>query len=182
MKYFFSGPCRRPSSCSARTALWLFRVAEPQRDLGRRHNADRSGALLFGAMGLLAVGCCSRWARCRSILTPDVYQGAPTPSPHSWRPHQDRGRGCVARVFYVALGGRLWDWQPLFAVIAVLTMVVGTLLAITQTDIKRMLAYSPSRTRVPAHGRRRCRSGRDGGRSGQLTSVGRACSICVPMA
>jgi NADH-quinone oxidoreductase subunit N len=46
------------------------------------------------------------------------------------------------RVLYVALGGIRWDWRPMMYVIAALTMIVGTLFALTQTDIKRMLAYS----------------------------------------
>ena len=48
----------------------------------------------------------------------------------------------LMRVFYVGLGGVRWDWQPLFALIAVLTMLVGSIVALTQTDVKRMLAYS----------------------------------------
>jgi NADH-quinone oxidoreductase subunit N len=45
-------------------------------------------------------------------------------------------------VFYVALGAARWDWQPLMSIVAVATMALGSLLAITQTDVKRMLAYS----------------------------------------
>jgi NADH-quinone oxidoreductase subunit N len=48
----------------------------------------------------------------------------------------------MLRVFYVALGGARWDWQPMIWIVAVLTMAVGSVIAITQTDIKRMLAYS----------------------------------------
>jgi NADH-quinone oxidoreductase subunit N len=50
--------------------------------------------------------------------------------------------GALMRVFYVGLGADRWDWQPTMAIIAVLTMAVGSVLAITQTDVKRMLAYS----------------------------------------
>jgi NADH-quinone oxidoreductase subunit N len=42
----------------------------------------------------------------------------------------------------VAFGGMRWDWRPMMWVIAILTMVIGSVLAITQTDVKRMLAYS----------------------------------------
>jgi NADH-quinone oxidoreductase subunit N len=48
----------------------------------------------------------------------------------------------LMRVFYVALGGTRWDWAPMIWVVAILTMVVGSIVAITQTDVKRMLAYS----------------------------------------
>jgi NADH-quinone oxidoreductase subunit N len=50
--------------------------------------------------------------------------------------------GALLRVMYVALGGIRWDWRPTMYAIAILTMVVGSLVAITQSDIKRMLAYS----------------------------------------
>ena len=50
--------------------------------------------------------------------------------------------GALMRVFYVALGADRWDWQPLMAIVAVATMAVGSVVAITQTDVKRMLAYS----------------------------------------
>ena len=45
-------------------------------------------------------------------------------------------------MFYVAFGAARWDWRPMIWAVAALTMVVGCVLAITQTDIKRMLAYS----------------------------------------
>src|SRR5919112_4731295 len=50
--------------------------------------------------------------------------------------------GALLRLFYVAFGSDRWTWQPMFWVIAVLTMVVGAVLAVVQTDVKRMLAYS----------------------------------------
>jgi NADH-quinone oxidoreductase subunit N len=48
----------------------------------------------------------------------------------------------MLRLFYVALGDYEWNWRPLFWVVTIATIVVGSILAITQTDIKRMLAYS----------------------------------------
>jgi NADH-quinone oxidoreductase subunit N len=50
--------------------------------------------------------------------------------------------GALMRVLYVALPGMRWDWRPLLWAVAALTMLVGAIVAITQTDIKRMLAYS----------------------------------------
>jgi NADH-quinone oxidoreductase subunit N len=50
--------------------------------------------------------------------------------------------GALLRVFYVAFGGLRWDWRPVVWAVAILTMVVGAVLALTQRDIKRMLAYS----------------------------------------
>jgi NADH-quinone oxidoreductase subunit N len=50
--------------------------------------------------------------------------------------------GALLRVFYVAFGNLTWDWRPALGTVAILTMVVGAIIAITQTDVKRLLAYS----------------------------------------
>ena len=50
--------------------------------------------------------------------------------------------GALLRVLYVAFEGVRWDFQPVLGVIAALTMLVGAVLAVTQTDMKRLLAYS----------------------------------------
>src|ERR1700733_5302256 len=50
--------------------------------------------------------------------------------------------GALLRILYVAFDGLRWDFQPVLGVIAVLTMLVGAVLAVTQTDMKRLLAYS----------------------------------------
>ena len=50
--------------------------------------------------------------------------------------------GALLRLFYVAFGADRWDWQPMLWIIAILTMLVGAILAVVQTDMKRMLAYS----------------------------------------
>jgi NADH-quinone oxidoreductase subunit N len=50
--------------------------------------------------------------------------------------------GAILRLFYVAFGADRWNWQPMMWVVAILTMVVGAVMAVTQRDVKRMLAYS----------------------------------------
>jgi NADH-quinone oxidoreductase subunit N len=50
--------------------------------------------------------------------------------------------GALLRVMYVALGGAQWDWAPVFWAVSIVTMLVGVTLAVTSSDIKRMLAYS----------------------------------------
>lgn len=75
--------------------------------------------------------------------TPDVYQGAPTPiTAFMAAATKVAAFGAMLRIFYVALGNANWNWRPIFNVIAILTMVVGSVIAIAQRDIKRMLAYS----------------------------------------
>jgi NADH-quinone oxidoreductase subunit N len=50
--------------------------------------------------------------------------------------------GALLRVFHVGFAGAAWDFTPVLAGVAALTMLVGAVLAVTQTDIKRLLAYS----------------------------------------
>ena len=74
---------------------------------------------------------------------PDVYQGSPTPlTAFMSAATKVAAFGALLRVFYVAFGGMRWDWRPMMWVIAGLSMVIGSLLAVTQTDMKRMLAFS----------------------------------------
>jgi NADH-quinone oxidoreductase subunit N len=101
-------------------------------------------ALLLAGVGLLSVGLLFKiGAAPFHAWTPDVYQGAPTAvTAFMAACTKIAAFGALMRVFYVGLGGARWDWQPMLWVVAILTMVVGSLIAITQTDIKRMLAYS----------------------------------------
>ncbi|GAB2872421.1 NADH-quinone oxidoreductase subunit NuoN [Nocardioides pacificus] len=112
-------------------------------DAAVRGGGENETLLLIG-MGMLAVGLLFKvGAAPFHAWTPDVYQGAPT----ALTAFMSAGTkvaafGAMLRLFYVAFGSDRWSWQPMFWVIAILTMVVGVVLAITQTDIKRMLAYS----------------------------------------
>ncbi|HUL99741.1 MAG TPA: NADH-quinone oxidoreductase subunit NuoN, partial [Mycobacterium sp.] len=74
---------------------------------------------------------------------PDVYQGAPTPiTGFMAAATKIAAFGATLRVFYVALPGLQQQWRPVMWAIAILTMAVGTISAVTQSDVKRMLAYS----------------------------------------
>ena len=74
---------------------------------------------------------------------PDVYQGSPTPlTAFMAATVKIAAFGALLRVLYVAFGGMRWDWEPMLWIIAILSMFVGAALAITQSDIKRLLAYS----------------------------------------
>ena len=99
--------------------------------------------LLLGA-ALVAVGLLFKvGAAPFHIWTPDVYQGAPTPVTGFMAAcTKVAAFGALLRVAYVALPGARWDWTPALWGVAILTMVVGAVVAIVQTDVKRMLAYS----------------------------------------
>jgi len=75
--------------------------------------------------------------------TPDVYQGAPTPVTGFMAAcTKVAAFGAILRFVYVGVADSRWDWAPGLWAVAILTMVVGAVLSITQTDIKRLLAYS----------------------------------------
>ncbi|MER5987189.1 NADH-quinone oxidoreductase subunit NuoN [Streptomyces sp. NPDC001787] len=77
------------------------------------------------------------------MWTPDVYQGAPTPvTGFMAAATKVAAFGALLRLMYVVLPGLTWDWRPVMWGVAILTMLGGAIVAITQTDIKRMLAYS----------------------------------------
>jgi NADH-quinone oxidoreductase subunit N len=74
---------------------------------------------------------------------PDAYQGAPTPVT-AFLSVASKAAGFVAMVVvvYLAFPGSKDVWQPVFWILAALTMTVGNLLALKQTNVVRMLAYS----------------------------------------
>jgi len=79
------------------------------------------------------------------MWVPDVYEGAPTPVT-AFLSVASKAVGFVVilRVFFEAFGAEqiLSDWAMIFAVLAAISMTVGNIVAISQTNIKRMLAYS----------------------------------------
>jgi len=100
-------------------------------------------ALMFGIM-LLGAGLCFKIAAVPfHVWTPDVYEGAPTPVTAFLSTASKAAAFSVfARIFYVALHDFSLDWSNVLGVIAALSMILGNLAAITQNNVKRMLAYS----------------------------------------
>jgi len=103
-----------------------------------------SQTLLLAGMALVGVGLLFKIGAVPfQSWKPDVYQGAPTPVTALMASCTVVSAfGALLRVFYVAFGHLTWDWRPAMWVVAILTMVVGAIIAITQTDVKRLLAYS----------------------------------------
>lgn len=100
-------------------------------------------ALMFGIM-LLAAGLCFKIAAAPfHVWVPDVYEGSPTPITAFLSTASKAAAFAIfARIFYVGLHHFRLDWQYVLATIAALSMIVGNLAAITQDNVKRMLAYS----------------------------------------
>lgn len=106
-------------------------------------NSAQEGLIIAG-IGLIAVGLLFKVSAVPfHQWTPDVYQGSPTPlTAYMGAATKVVAFGALLRVFYVAFGGMRWDWRPMMWAVAALSMVIGSILAVTQTDIKRMLAFS----------------------------------------
>ncbi|HEY2673883.1 MAG TPA: NADH-quinone oxidoreductase subunit NuoN [Rugosimonospora sp.] len=145
MKYFLLG--------SFASAFFLFGIAmlygySGQISFSGIHNAiqtsTNSTTLLYIGLALVSLGLLFKAAAAPfHVWIPDVYQGAPTPiTAFMSACTKVAAFGALVRVLYVAFQGTDWDFRPVIGAIAVLTMLVGSILAVTQTDIKRLLAYS----------------------------------------
>lgn len=100
--------------------------------------------LLLGGIAMISVAMLFKiGAAPFHAWTPDVYQGAPTAvTAFMAAATKVAAFGALLRLFYVAFGAARTDWLPMVWAVAILTMVVGSVLAISQDDVKRMLAYS----------------------------------------
>jgi NADH-quinone oxidoreductase subunit N len=146
LKYFILG--------SFSSALFLYGIALTYGATGStnlpeiaqflRTNVIASNGVLLGGMGLILVGLGFKIAAVPfHMWTPDVYQGSPTPATGFMAAAAKcAGFAGLLRVFFSAFHLYGSDWRPLVWVLAVLTIVVGSVLAVVQTDVKRMLAYS----------------------------------------
>ncbi len=101
------------------------------------------GVLLVG-LALLLVGLGFKVAAAPfHMWTPDVYQGAPTPvTAFMASATKAAAFAAILRVFVGAFHVYNVDWRPAVFALAVLSLLVGSIAAVIQTDVKRMLAYS----------------------------------------
>ena len=113
-------------------------------NLGGQQVFPRNDVLLLVGVGLLLVGlACKVAAVPFQVWTPDVYQGAPTPvTSFMASAGKTAAFAALLRISVTALQSRVDDWRPVVWVLAVLSLVIGSVLAVSQTNVKRMLAYS----------------------------------------
>jgi NADH-quinone oxidoreductase subunit N len=127
------------------TALYSASAARPGIGAALRQAWEAGGAqrtLLVLATTLTMVGLGFKVAMVPFHLwVPDVYDGAPTPMT-AWLSVASEGAGFALFLRLFAAVIPLESWSPVVAVLAAITMSVGNCLAIPQTNIKRMLAYS----------------------------------------
>jgi NADH-quinone oxidoreductase subunit N len=106
--------------------------------------AGDSHPLLVMAIGLLAVGFCFKISAVPfHMWTPDAYEGAPTiVTAFMSTGVKAAAFAAFVRVFLWPLDAMQPQWIPILAVIAAVTMILGTVVGVVQTNVKRMLAYS----------------------------------------
>ena len=98
---------------------------------------------LFGLVFLMAGFAFKVSAAPFHMWTPDVYEGAPTPVTAFFATAPKiAAMGLFARVVFDAFGGIVGEWQQIVAFLSVLSMFLGAIAAIGQTNIKRLMAYS----------------------------------------
>ncbi len=99
--------------------------------------------LLFGLVFLMTGFAFKVSAAPFHMWTPDVYEGAPSAvTAFLATAPKMAAMALFARVVHDAFGGVVGDWQQIIAFLSVLSMFVGAIAAIGQTDIKRLMAYS----------------------------------------
>jgi NADH-quinone oxidoreductase subunit N len=107
-------------------------------------NVVLTNGLLLAGLSLMLVGFAFKVAAVPfHMWTPDVYQGAPSPVTGFMAAVAKVGAfAALLRVLFSSFGLISADWQPIIYGLAVLSLVLGSVLALRQRDVKRMLAYS----------------------------------------
>jgi NADH-quinone oxidoreductase subunit N len=145
LKYFLLGAFS--SAILVYGFAWLFGISGST-DLARIASAVGSAGLgspvVVVALALVTAGLGFKAAVVPfHQWTPDAYEGAPTPSTAfmSVAP-KAAAFAAILRVMATALGPIQLDWALVFAILAVITMTTGNIVALVQQNVKRMLAYS----------------------------------------
>jgi formate hydrogenlyase subunit 3/multisubunit Na+/H+ antiporter MnhD subunit len=107
-------------------------------------NVVASNGVLLGGLALLLVGFGFKIAAVPfHMWSPDVYQGSPSPITGFMAAVAKVGAfAALLRVFVSSFGTVRTDWQPIIWGLAILSLLVGAIVALMQKDVKRMMAYS----------------------------------------
>jgi NADH-quinone oxidoreductase subunit N len=112
--------------------------------LSASKSSPKSDVLLYVGLALLLVGLLFKAGIAPfHSWTPDVYQGSPTPvTAFMSSCTKIAAFGAIMRVLYVGFNATAWNWRPIVWAVAIASMAVGGIFGLTQTDFKRVLAYS----------------------------------------
>jgi NADH-quinone oxidoreductase subunit N len=147
LKYFLLGAFSPGFLLSGIALIYGVAGTTNLRDIGvyfSQHRAALGNPMAIAGMLLFSVGFLFKIAAAPfHMWTPDVYQGAPTPvTAFMSAGPKAAAFAAFIRTLFVALPGLREEWTSLLWILAVMTMVVGNVIAIYQTDIKRILAFS----------------------------------------
>ena len=113
--------------------------------LAAASTSNKPDALLYLGLALLLVGVVLQGQR-RAVPQLDagrLREDLPPPSPAFMAAcTKVAAFGAIIRVLYVGFASTKWDWRPIIWAVAITSMVVGAVFALTQTNVKRILAYS----------------------------------------
>ncbi len=107
-------------------------------------DVSQPDALALAGIAMMMVGLGFKVAAVPfHVWAPDVYQGSPSPvTAFMASAGKAAAFGAMIRVLVIALPFYRDDWRPIVWVLALLSLVIGSFLAVVQTNVKRMLAYS----------------------------------------
>jgi len=145
LKYFLLGAFASAFFLYGLALLYGYANSVDLRDiLSASKGSPKSDVLLFVGLALLLVGLLFKAGIAPfHSWTPDVYQGSPTPvTAFMSSCTKIAAFGAILRVLYVGFNATAWNWRPIVWAVAIASMAVGGIFGLTQTDIKRVLAYS----------------------------------------
>ena len=144
VKYFLLGTFSLGILLFGMSTLYGLSGTTNLRELATTLATEERGPLLIMALVLVVAGIGFKIAAVPfHMWAPDVYEGAPTPITAFLSVGSKAAAVAVLlRIFVEGVPFLADVWQPLFWVLAVLTMTVGNVAALTQSNVKRMLAYS----------------------------------------
>ncbi len=119
-------------------------ISAIQESLSTYVSIQNTDAMLLVGIGLLMIGLAFKVSAAPfQVWTPDVYEGAPTPvTAFMASAGKVAAFAAMLRILTVALANRADDWRPVVWALAILTVFVGSTMAVVQTNVKRMLSYS----------------------------------------
>ncbi len=143
LKYFLTGSFASAVSLYGISLVYGLAGGTAYGAIGEAASSAGTPGLILAAF-LVAVGLGFKVSAAPfHMWTPDVYQGAPTPIAAFFSVGPKvAGFSALIVIFTTAFSGAAGEWGVLFIALAVLTMLVGNLYALVQTNVKRMLAYS----------------------------------------